>query len=144
MASIVPIQLRGDTAANWTANNTILRAREMAVETDTKRFKIGDGTTAWNSLPYGGLIATNPTFSGTVTASTFSGNLTGNVTGNVTGTASTATAIPSGTSFPSSPVAGQKFLRTDTQIQYTYSGSAWVAEVSEREIHTSTFLLMGA
>src|SRR5690606_25103970 len=29
--------------------------RELALETDTAKFKIGDGVTAWNSLPYGGL-----------------------------------------------------------------------------------------
>jgi len=62
MATILPIQLRGDTAANWTSNNTVLRAREMALETDTRKFKIGDGTTAWNSLSYGltsGAVATS-------------------------------------------------------------------------------------
>lgn len=46
------IQYRRDTAAAWTAANPILSAGEPAVETDTKRRKIGDGTTAWNSLPY--------------------------------------------------------------------------------------------
>lgn len=49
------IQLRGDTAANWTSVNPILAAREMAVETDTQSYKIGDGVTAWNLLPYKGL-----------------------------------------------------------------------------------------
>jgi hypothetical protein len=37
----------------------------MGIETDTSKFKIGDGTTAWNSLPYGGIQgnqgATGPT-----------------------------------------------------------------------------------
>jgi len=46
------IQLRGDTAANWTTVNPILAQREIALETDTDLYKIGDGTTAWNSLPY--------------------------------------------------------------------------------------------
>jgi len=49
------IQLRGDTAANWTSVNPILAAREMGVETDTMFYKIGNGTNAWNSLGYGGL-----------------------------------------------------------------------------------------
>lgn len=48
------IQLRGGTASEWTAANPILAAREMAVETDTHKYKIGDGTTRWNSLAYGG------------------------------------------------------------------------------------------
>ena len=51
----ITLQLRGDTAAAWTSANPVLAAREMALETDTGKFKIGNGTTAWNSLPYGGI-----------------------------------------------------------------------------------------
>lgn len=46
------IQIRRDTAANWTAANPILAQGEPALEIDTKKEKIGDGVTAWNSLPY--------------------------------------------------------------------------------------------
>ena len=46
------IQLRRDTSSNWTANNPTLAAGEFAWESDTNRFKIGDGTTAWTSLGY--------------------------------------------------------------------------------------------
>jgi hypothetical protein len=46
------IQLKRGTAAQWTASNPILAAGEPGVERDTGRQKIGDGTTAWNSLPY--------------------------------------------------------------------------------------------
>ena len=49
------IQFRRDTAANWTSANPVLAHGEMGLETDTDTFKIGDGTTAWNSLAYGGL-----------------------------------------------------------------------------------------
>ena len=48
------IQLRNDTATNWTTYNPILLAGEVGVETDTNKFKIGDGVTAWNSLDYQG------------------------------------------------------------------------------------------
>lgn len=48
-------RLRGGTAAEATAANIILRVRELAVETDTGMFKIGNGTTPWNDLPYGGI-----------------------------------------------------------------------------------------
>ena len=43
---------RHDTAANWTSINPVLAAGEMGVETDTNKFKFGDGVTAWNSLAY--------------------------------------------------------------------------------------------
>ena len=47
------ILLRNDTAQNWTTNNPVLAKGEMGIEIDTKKFKFGDGTTAWNSLSYG-------------------------------------------------------------------------------------------
>ena len=49
------IQLRRDTAANWTSANPILASGEFGLETDTDQFKVGDGTTAWTSLAYGGI-----------------------------------------------------------------------------------------
>jgi len=51
----VTIQLRGGTAAAWTTANPVLAQREMGIETDTQFYKIGDGVTAWNALPYGSL-----------------------------------------------------------------------------------------
>ena len=46
------IQIRRDTAANWTNVNPVLANGEMGWETDTGYIKVGDGTTAWNSLAY--------------------------------------------------------------------------------------------
>ena len=43
---------RHDTAANWTTANPVLAAGEMGVETDTNKFKFGDGVTAWTGLAY--------------------------------------------------------------------------------------------
>jgi len=45
-------QERNGTAAAWTAANPVLAAAELGVESDTLKFKIGDGTTAWAALPY--------------------------------------------------------------------------------------------
>lgn len=45
-------QLKGDTSTNWVSNNPTLAARQLGIETDTRRIKIGDGSTAWVSLPY--------------------------------------------------------------------------------------------
>jgi len=55
----VRLQLRADTAANWTLNNPVLLANELGRETDTGKIKIGNGSTAWSSLayqPFGGQI----------------------------------------------------------------------------------------
>jgi hypothetical protein len=46
------IQLRRDTASDWTSTNPTLAAGEFGWESDTNKFKIGDGATAWNSLAY--------------------------------------------------------------------------------------------
>jgi hypothetical protein len=46
------IQLKRGTASQWTAANTVLFAGEIGYETDTAKFKIGNGSTAWNSLGY--------------------------------------------------------------------------------------------
>lgn len=46
------IQVRRGTAAQWTAANPVLAAGEQGFETDTGKLKIGNGTTAWASLPY--------------------------------------------------------------------------------------------
>lgn len=48
----IKIQIRRDTAANWTANNPVLAQGEPALETDTGFIKWGNGVTAWNSLGY--------------------------------------------------------------------------------------------
>ena len=48
----VQMQQRRDTAANWTSADPTLLSGEFGYETDTGKFKIGDGTTAWTSLSY--------------------------------------------------------------------------------------------
>lgn len=48
----VQIQVRRDTAANWTTEDPTLAAGEFGWETDTNKLKIGDGSTAWTSLDY--------------------------------------------------------------------------------------------
>ena len=46
------LQIRRDTASNWTSANPTLSAGEFGFETDTYKLKIGDGSTAWTSLDY--------------------------------------------------------------------------------------------
>jgi hypothetical protein len=49
------IQVRRDTAANWTTSGTtVLAAGEIGFETDTLLFKIGDGSQQWQNLEYAG------------------------------------------------------------------------------------------
>lgn len=46
------IKLRRGSAAQWAATNPTLSLGEYGYETDTRKRKVGDGTTAWNALPY--------------------------------------------------------------------------------------------
>ena len=48
----VQMQQRRDTAAGWTSANPTLLSGELGFETDTYKYKLGDGSTAWNSLAY--------------------------------------------------------------------------------------------
>lgn len=55
------IQFRRGTYAEWNSANPVLASGEFALQTDASSgvaagsFKVGDGSTVWNSLPYGGL-----------------------------------------------------------------------------------------
>lgn len=44
--------MRQGTAAQWTALNPTLANSEVGLETDTGLKKVGNGSTAWNSLSY--------------------------------------------------------------------------------------------
>ena len=46
------IQLRRDTAANWISNNPLLLNGEIGIETDTLKFKVGNGSQRWNSIEF--------------------------------------------------------------------------------------------
>ena len=49
---MIKFQLRRGTAAEWNSRNPILRSGEPGVELDTRKVKIGDGSTSWISLAY--------------------------------------------------------------------------------------------
>lgn len=49
---VVKFKFRRGVAAEWTTDNPILYSGEPGLETDTGKFKIGDGVRSWNSLPY--------------------------------------------------------------------------------------------
>jgi hypothetical protein len=69
MPVVTQIQIRRGTAAQWTSTNPTLASGEQGFETDTGKMKIGNGSTAWNSLAYLG--------AGTVTSITAGTGLSG-------------------------------------------------------------------
>ena len=46
----VRIQVRRGTANQWSTTNPTLAAGEIGLETDTLKFKVGNGSSAWNSI----------------------------------------------------------------------------------------------
>jgi hypothetical protein len=91
----VQIQLRRGLASEWSTANPTLASGEMGVETDTHKFKVGDGSTKWNLLPYssGSVGATGPT--STVPGPPGSTGPTGSI--GVTGATGPASTIPGAT-----------------------------------------------
>lgn len=89
----VKIQFRRDTASAWTSANPILSQGEAGYEYDTGRFKVGNGLTPWNTLPYSSGV-TGPT-GPSVTGPT-----------GPTGAASTVTG-PTGSTGPQGPIGNQ-------------------------------------
>lgn len=61
----VQIQMRRGTTGQWSAANPTLAAGEVGVDTSLTKFKVGNGSTAWNSLGYSTL-----TFQGAYSAGT--------------------------------------------------------------------------
>lgn len=59
------IQVRRDIKANWVSKNPILYEGEIGLELETTKLKIGNGVTAWNSLPYYGESVPVEVFNGT-------------------------------------------------------------------------------
>ena len=80
------IQLRRDTAADWTSNNPTLAAGEFGWESDTNRFKIGTGSAAWNSLEYADTLKSLGDM--TITGSTISAPSNGDLTLTTSGSGS--------------------------------------------------------
>lgn len=79
----VQIQFRRGTASEWTSANPTLSAGEVGFETDTNKFKLGTGSTAWTSLSYISPITassadtlTNKTLTSPVIASVVNNTLT--------------------------------------------------------------------
>jgi hypothetical protein len=95
MSVVTQIQIRRGTAAQWTSANPTLAAGEWGYETDTGKVKIGNGSTAWNSLGYTGAgdiegVTASTGLSGGGTSGTVSLSIDTSVTADLT-TAQTLT-----------------------------------------------------
>ncbi len=76
------IQVRRGTLTQWSTANPTLSVGEIGFESDTGKFKIGNGTLAWNALDYAG--GGGATVSATAPASPDQGALWFNSTTGIT------------------------------------------------------------
>lgn len=110
---IAQIQMRRDTAANWTSEDPTLANGEWGLETDTKKIKIGDGSTSWSSLDYyienDKLCTAWVNFNGTGTVAIRDSYNVSSITDNGTGdyTINFDTAMDN-TNYVSTPSAGEQ------------------------------------
>ena len=103
------IQLRRDTAADWTSNNPTLSAGEFGWESDSNRFKIGTGSAAWNSLEYADTLKTLGDIA--VIGSTISAPSNGDLT--LTTSGSGKVNIAGAYTLPSSDGSANQVLQTN-------------------------------
>lgn len=48
------IILRNDTTTNWASSEVILKKGEIGIDTDLRKFKVGDGVSRWSELQFAG------------------------------------------------------------------------------------------
>lgn len=101
----IQIQLRHDSAANWTSADPLLLEGEMGIEIDTGSFKFGDGVNVWSALPYAGsgggsgdmILASIQTVTGAKTFNSgkliLAGSSSGTTTLNAAATAGSGTVV---------------------------------------------------
>lgn len=56
MSQTAILRHRRDVSSVWTSNNPVLEEGQLGFETDTVLYKLGDGVTQWNGLPYAQVV----------------------------------------------------------------------------------------
>lgn len=110
---VIPYRFKGlgNTAANLAADTGIAKEREIVVEIDTGRMKVGDGSTGYPLLPYVGWGKAD--FTGLADGKTMVWNASG------------GKFVP-GSAFPEAPADGKTYGRKDAAWAEVTSGGAYV------------------
>jgi hypothetical protein len=130
MAVVTQIQVRRGTASQWTSANPTLASGEWGFESDTNKTKIGNGSTAWNSLAY-------------ATGSVAVGNITGLGTGVATWLA-TPSAANLAAAVTDETGSGSLVFATSPTLVTPNIGVATATSVNGTSIPSSSTLLTTA
>jgi hypothetical protein len=126
MATVIQrIQLRNDTAANWTTSNPTLQAGELGYETDTGKFKLGTGALAWTSLSYASIL---PGVAAIVDADI---NASAAIADTKLATISTAGKV-SGTAITSGNITTSGTVLTSNALGYTTGAGGTVTQLTSK------------
>ena len=131
------INQRRDTEAQWAFENPVLHQGEVGWETDTRKAKLGDGTTPWNDLEYavassGGDVASVNGKTGVVVLDKTDiglGNVDNTADADKPVSAATAAAISAAISaalLASHPV-GAIYMSVTNTNPGTFLGGTWIA-----------------
>jgi len=126
MATVIQrIQLRNDTAANWTSSDPTLQAGELGHETDTGKFKLGTGVLAWTSLSYASIL---PGVAAIVDADI---NASAGIVDTKLDTISTAGKV-SGTAITSGNISTSGTVLTSDSLGYTTGAGGTVTQLTSK------------
>lgn len=144
---IQKMQQRRDTTANWSSANPVLAAGEIGFDSSVNKFKIGNGTAAWNSLAYaGGTTNASELTSGTLNDARLSNNVVltstiGNYATPITGVYvldDTLQSANSGGMWGPRDGAALMFLGSDAYLIGGWGGSAYDTNWSSNGVTAST------
>lgn len=138
------IQYRRGTASQWTTANPTLAAGEPGFETDTGKYKIGDGTKNWATLgyaksgansavDYGMSISSDLTFTNSVTSFTGAAATTLGLASSISSTAAKATVWETSRKLNSVSVNGS----SDVVVPGAIYGTAASTSANFRNIYVA-------
>ncbi|AMV35625.1 hypothetical protein VN12_26270 [Pirellula sp. SH-Sr6A] len=118
------IQLRRDAATNWGGENPVLFEGELGVDTTSKNLKLGDGSSAWNDLPF---LSVKPSdVSSAITAALASYTPTSSLA--AVATSGSASDLVTGT------LANARLSPQVVRSDFSYPDPAWITAIAASKL----------
>jgi len=117
------ILLRRDSSSAWSTNNTVLSIGEIGYDTVLKKFKIGDGSTPWNSLGFAAIPESKIGAAGGIAPLDGEAKIPAQYLPSYVDDVMEYANIAS---FPTVGETGKIYVALDTNKTYRWSGSAYI------------------